>query len=437
MRKNYRLNDLGISLPIVLAVAGLIMANGYYFLVADHSTSTRTAAVKTVLREEAEKKRLASNLSDFKVCTANFQGISRTALLNQTTPAITQLTKNGVVIIKNGTDFVNDTGSPSFNTNSGIPGQLQTHRVKKMYLRNTRPDLAVPDPSVEATRYSLIVEFETRLDSVATDPGQVSRKNINLNTGKNQVMIDIPMYIEFTGANVTKCYARPDTATEQTGMFTAIASACQGETANIVNTPYYGCDHKVNPINCNGNPHEYINRVFLTGSIPTFSCSTLSSDCNPGSPATQAFAQSMTNSAFVCTRLESCGPGTAIMRNGAGVACSRTCKSDGLSDQYLFSSYNPATNSLVCYQRQYLCPLGQSAYRIYPDGHADCATIPYKNKDCGFNAYATDFNPPNAANTFGCSSFSRSRSCSNTNRYTFIRTLNTANTLASCTTFTQ
>ena len=437
MRKNYLLSDRGVSLPIVLAVAAIIMANGYYFFAIDHSASTRTSTVKTILREDAEKKRLAANLSDFKVCTDTFKGYSKTALMNKTTRAISQISKGGVVIIKEGTNFTTDTGSPAFNTNLGA-GQPQTHRVKALYLVNTKPDQAIPssDPAVEATRYSLSVEFETRADGA--DPTK-TKQAINTNAGKNQVLINIPLYIEFSGANVVKCYARPDTATDLTGIFQAIASSCQGETASIVNSPNYGCDHKVKTIDCNANAHDYINRVYVDTStgvnVTAFSCSILSTDCNATAGATQAVALNMTNSALVCAHPEACGAGTAIMRNGTNMACSRTCKSDGLGNEYLFNSYNPATNTLVCYERRYPCAPGTYASTIYPDGHADCSAIPYKNKDCGANAYATDFDTSYGADVLKCSTYYRQRNCSNTDRYTFIRSLASDSTTASCVTY--
>lgn len=90
-----KMNQKGVSLPVVMLITALIAANSYYFISLNKNAKSTNVSQTTELKEEAEKRRIAAFLADYTVCNANFLGRSITALKNNST--MTSLSKNTVV----------------------------------------------------------------------------------------------------------------------------------------------------------------------------------------------------------------------------------------------------------------------------------------------------------------------------------------------------
>lgn len=428
----FKLDHKGISLPIVLAVTGLIAANSYYFLLVQKDSNVKTAIVRTDLREDAEKRRLLASLSDYRICTQNFGTMSIDTLKQPTTSGLTSIVKNGSTILKVGTNYTNDTGSPSFqdnkagNTSSLKVGRMYFHELDKVEATDVLPPIEV--------RYSLVVEYD------------YLNQNLIQASGK-KIVISIPLYVEKDGANkIVKCYSRPDNALSSIGLFDAIRASCQGNSVNsILTTPtQYGCEHLVKTQNCT------VTNEFLTGvSINSgnknaieFSCGTYTSTAliNAICPTTpnQYFAQKIDNSQVTCAMPDPCSGtpgGTLIAKAGGGFYCATKCP----SASYVWNS--PTTNGAGapagtpnCYERTYTCPPGKYAKSIFPDGTADCQDVFFKNISCGANEYATKFDTSTPAAPLGCTAYSRVKNCASGSQFTYMNALN-GNPTSSCTTY--
>lgn len=425
----FKLDQKGLSLPIVLAVAAIIGANSYYFLLTQKNTSVSTALTKTNIVEDAEKRRIAAVLSDYSVCTANFKDKVMDTLKNSSASGITAITKSGINIIKVGTNFTNSTGSPAFSSNvdhSSPQPFSETSRVSKIYI--TEVGETAPGVPPQQVRASLRIELET-LASIAIG-----------SSGKKIKVISIPLFVEFDSypatipspdtRKVVRCYARPDTALTQNGLFDAIKNSCLTNGTSTTQITNAGCEHTLTPLTC-GPKNNFLNSVGINLSTNAieFTCAVFETDlpslmnipCDPGK-----VAQAVVNSSLQCAYLNACtsGPtmGSAMIKTNApaGYSCMQSCNSTDV----WHATNTSGDGTSTCRPRLYNCAPGYYARNVKPNGDADCFPITTKNKACAVNEFATHFDTTSTtSDLLHCAAFTKARTCPTSPKFSYITSL--------------
>lgn len=420
----FKLDQKGMSLPIVLAVAAIIGANTYYFMTSQKNASVTTALVKTDITEDAEKRRIASVLSDFNVCTANFGGLTMSTLKTPGASGVTSITKSGTTIIKVGTNFTTATGSPAFNSNVDhtVPKTFQeSSRVSRIYFNEIPPtNPGIPSVPPQQIRVTLRIELET-LASTAVG-----------STGKKTKLISIPLYIDFDSyptnvpspdtRKVVRCYARPDTALGQSGLFEAMKAACLTNNTSTNKLSNAGCEHILNPLDCGPVKNKFLDSIGLTaGNTIVHTCNTFKttaalmiSSCTLGQTG-----QAIVNSTLQCAYPDACSTGarmgSALIRNASSYSCLESCNATDV-----WHSTDSSGNS-VCYPRLYTCASGYYAKSVSANGTVDCQPITTKNKACASNQFATHFDTlSSTGNLLHCAGFTKSRTCASSPKFSYL-----------------
>lgn len=424
----FKLDQKGMSLPIVLAVAAIIGANTYYFMTTQKNASVTTALVKTDITEDAEKRRVASVLSDFNVCTANFGGLTMSTLKTPDASGVTSITKSGTTIIKVGTNFTTATGSPAFNSNvdHSTPQTFQeSSRVSRIYFSEIPPtNPAIPSVPPQQVRVTLRIELET-LASTAVG-----------SAGKKTKLIAIPLYVDFDSypANVpspdtrkvVRCYARPDTALGQSGLFEAMKAACLTNNTSTNKLTVAGCEHILKPLDCGPAKNKFLDSVGLaadnaivhTCNIFQTNAALMISNCTLGQTA-----QAIVNSSLQCAYPDACSTGarmgSALIKNASAsvYSCLESCNSTDV----WHSTNASGDGGSTCYPRLYTCASGYYAKTVSADGTVDCQPITTKNKACAANQFATHFDTlSTTGNLLHCAAFTKSRTCASSPKFSYL-----------------
>lgn len=435
----FKLDQKGLSLPIVLAVAAIIGANSYYFLMTQKNSSVSTSLTKTDIIEDAEKRRIAAVLSDFNVCTANFGNKVMGTLKTPNLSGISSITKSGTNIIKVGTNFTDATGSPAFNSNidRSTPSPFsETSRVSRIYF--TEIPETTPSVPPQQVRVSLRIELET-LASTAVG-----------SSGKKVKVISIPLYIDFDSypasipdpdtRKIVRCYARPDAALSQTGLFEAIKSSCLTTGTSTTHLTNAGCEHILNPLTCGPNKNKFLDSVGInsTTNAIEFTCGTyqtsaslMASQCD----ASGKVAQAIVDSSLQCDYLNACTSGarmgSALIKYNttSGYSCLESCNTTDV----WHSTDSSGDGSSTCYPRLYSCDPGYYAKSVSSTGFVDCQPITYKSKACTATQYATHFDTlSTSGDLLHCAAFTKARTCPSSPKFSYVTSLGT--TTPACTT---
>lgn len=396
-----RLDQKGISLPLVLGIMGLIIANTYYFMDLGKSTKQLNVKRGAEIDDNSEKVRLATFLTDKNVCTSNF-GSKTISTINQTVPAQAALTKGGVNFLQ-------------------LNGLYSRESLKLDSYSIIQTSTSAP---IEK-RYSFIATYKI-----------LNRDNAHTETTKRKV-IRLPLYIIFSGGSptnaITNCYSEADK--DLNTVSAAVTAACNGNTALLVNSGLYECQHNINEQTCNGA----VNGVSVTSSTQNFSCAAPANIAGngtavcPTTPIRQLMYEVTTTDLVKCDSTDnSCAPGDMlIMDAGNTPRCLKPCPSTQLLQMVA------STGVPTCWERPALCAKGEYASEVKQDGSAVCEPYKIINKQCAALKLATDINPLGANNAdaaLGCTTYTKVKACPSPNKYKFVQSFATGNT-PNCTTF--
>lgn len=378
----FKLNQKGVSLPIVMAVSALILANMVYFIELNKDSKKKNVLYGAHIAEQSEEGRIGAFLADLGVCTSNFAGVNPDSYTSASPfPSTKKLEKNTISFLEVGGKYLSN-----------------SHVVKNFYFYS---DLANTNDN---TKYSLVVVY----DILDTGVADLTMKS---NIPKKSSRVEIPLYIEKTGTNIARCYARPyqDLATTGSTVELAVQAACkttaltpanQSNTNNIDvlnNLPSVAiqeCLHNVAPdINMLCAQAGMLNKLTIDtnggGNVLGFSCQGLILTCPTND---QQLFKTITNSsaASSCsTPTTPCSGGSAFIAAGSGsVACSQQCPSNRL-----WSSVD-TTGNPTCYERSGSCPAGEYVKEVRADNTVVCNPVTHKNKYCTdtVNQYVTSIN---------------------------------------------
>ncbi|MGZ3787090.1 MAG: hypothetical protein ACXVLQ_01130 [Bacteriovorax sp.] len=409
-----RLDQKGFSLPMALVVLALVGANTIYFMGIHKNSTVTNKMVARGIAENNEKTRLSAYLADQDVCGNSLSQI------NFYNKDITTLTDSNA-----GINFDLTRGGKPFLTNGGtyVRG---THQVEKYYL------FADPASANNQTKYSLVVEYSI-IQGVEFKvlPGVQRLKRIS-----------VPLFIEFSGNLITRCYARSDQSTAPlaagtTNVELAIKNSCSPDATGATNGPnstaklltsgsnIIGCEHKITAQSC--PVQQSLNGMVVVDNGQTYTCSATTYSC-PTTP-TQKFAINLIGdgTASCGTPDPNCGPGSTMIRNGTSISCSQNCPA-----AYLWNSIAP-NGSVTCYERLKPCPAGQYTAAVYPDGSVTCKDIIYKSVNCGALRYATDMDSTYPPDPLRCAGYSKVKTCPG-GAYTYVTSL--ATPTPACVTYT-
>lgn len=397
----FKLDQKGVSLPIVIGVAALILANSYYFLELNRSASKTGAITRSEISEQAEQARIAGALSDLTICasTSNFGGKALASLINTQIPF--PISRNGINILELNKSYSQD-----------------THAVSRFHLES---DSLISNPQL---RYSLIIVY----DQARNVPNSISPKK---GVAKKTATVKIPMFIETDGSGlITRCYARPteNTIEKQTAVELAVKYACiNGSTTTPLvfersasaSSAISECVNNVQELTCGTG--QVLNSVAVNISSPTVpgsenrregTCIGFNRACAT-TPVLQ-FVQNIVSSNLTCSDPANGGCSGALMirnsGNANGFSCSQTCS----TTHQLFNSYN-ANGSANCLNTSTACSIsGQYATTVDSNGNVTgCAYVTYRNRWCTSPStqYATDIDPTTPSDPFKCQSYTKTKDC--------------------------
>nr|BDT30084.1 hypothetical protein BHI3_35500 [Bacteriovorax sp. HI3] len=402
----FKLDQKGVSLPLVIGAAAIILANTYYFYEMNKNSTRDASFAKSEISEQSEQARIAAFLADLKVCSDdNFKGRS---LVSLTTPISFSLKR----------------GTPGVNFLEVGKSYGQDHyTVANYYL------IADPNAVSNELRYSLMVNY-----SLA--------KNATLNKGnlpKRTATAKVPLFIQVDGSgNISRCYAVPDE--DRTASSTAIEKAMQATckvdtTTNPTPTAYLRSSTSI--AECVNNVKEGVcgtgqvfNGMTITGKTPTYtlgaenllenSCAAYVNVC-PTTPVQQVF-RLINNSTPTCEVPENGGCTDAMMVKNSADADKISC-SQGCGTNQLYNRMN-ASGVPTCYNRQTPCPSGQYVKYINATGTVvTCEYIKYRDAYCTTSYYARDLDPNSASNPLACEYYNKYKDCAGT--YGFVTSFST------------
>lgn len=426
----FKFDQKGVSLPIVMIIAGIVGANIYYFAQLDKDATYNAAVQSSASAELSEKRRLTSLLTDTNVCSdpLNFGG---KALANLVEPTASPTTSIGFPLQTGGITFLAVGGQ--YVSKSKIAGNpaddVNTHTVVSYYLKDQSTP-ANPIPSVEK-RYALMVRYsisdKNLTQSINNNPNittAAGQSNTNVQY-KKFVTIKIPLYLQLSAGNIVKCYASETSLSVET----ILENACMGNNALITNSDdgnKVSCEHKLVAQSCGAG--NVLKGMSLVASEQQFSCGAITGSCST-SPIQQFTGTVNTDGSLTCSAPDNgCAAGTALIMNGGTPTCTTNCAAT-----YIFNSF-AASGIPVCYERFKPCPAGQFTSTVSSDGSVTCADIVYKNKDCGAGNYATDMNPTTPGNPLTCTAYSKTKACAAPSSVTYVTSFTSV--APACKTFT-
>lgn len=398
----FRLDQKGISLPLVLAILGIVVANTFYFMNVDEDTKKQNIQRSSEVEENSEKIRLISYLSDSTICNKFF--------------AAQYVPYSASTALKKGTeDFL-------------APGTLYASNSLKFssyQIRETNPNAApLPAPPALEKRYSLYVAY-TIMDRKKTPP---------IATTKTKVL-RLPLHIVFEGtppnaANKIKtCFTDPtndvDTITE------AVKASCLGDGVLLVNSNPPECQHNQPDADCITGNKIFTGVTAGPGGSLTFSCGKpLNAGGGTGTdqcstiPIKTLLNEIKTGDTFSCKSADNtCATGDLLVMAANGDhKCAKPCTSITL-----FNKMNP-DGSPTCLDKPYTCPAGTFARTIHASGTADCEPYPVLNKSCSAGKFATDLDTSksNGDAALKCAVYNKAKRCPVPSDETFVQSFATA-----------
>lgn len=433
----FRLDQKGISLPLVLAILGLVIANTYYFMDVEKSTKDQNIKRGAEIEDNSEKVRLASFLSDVNVCSSiNEAPVTGNEVFGgKTLATINTLPAPGtpaVPLKKRGVNFLETAIQTGPNENPNFQPLYGRGSLKLLYYQ-----IVVTNPAAELSkRYSLQVTYSI-----------INRANQLLPTGKTKV-IRLPIYIVFTGgtsAGVIKtCFTEADN--DLNTVTSAVTGACQGDTALLnglecqheqidktcpVNEVFTGVkvsDPLAGPVATNKIEYK-CGRPLNAGSIPPIM------DC-PTTPVRHLLGSVQDGDKFFCQTTDptGCTNSQMFVMGATEPKCVQHCAANALLNSIDSTGYSN------CFPRPDPCPPGEYAQQISAGGKVSCKQYTLVNKLCSPGMAARNINPtPNPTGSgdtvLGCLPVTIGKKCAEpTTEATFVQSFTVATSL-SCHTY--
>ena len=422
-----RLDQKGVSLPLVLAILGLVIANTYYFMDVEKSTKEQNIKRGSELEDNSEKLRLASFLSDVKVCSSD------------NSPALPALGVGNTGFGRRTIAEINTLGGPIGSEFSLKKDNIEFLKLGDVYARGSlkflKYQIVLTNPSSPSAdiskNYSLLVTYSLvdRLTKVAS----ATRTKV----------IRLPLYIVFESGNpankIVTCYTEAD---ETLGtVSTTVQKACNGTAALVGTNATNGlteCQHNINNQTCTNS--EVLIGVQANANKEDFVCghpenkATTSQKC-PQTPMREFLSDLRINDEFVCRSTETgCNDGQMFVMGASG---SPVCVTNCNVNQ-LFKSVG-ASGTPNCLNRPDQCPVGQYSKEIRANGTVNCQPYTYLNKSCSPGYVATDVDiaageSASGDAAFHCRLITKKKVCAEpTTVTTFVRSL--ATVVPTCQTF--
>lgn len=405
----FRFDQRGISLPLVLAMLGIVVANTYYFMNVDKETKNQNIKRSSEVEDNSEKIRLISFLSDSSTCTRIFE--------NQNVPytSTAPLSKKTEVLTSPGTfNYINFLETGTLYARNSL--KFVSYRIGL-----TDPTASSP-PALEK-RYSLFVTY-TIMDRRPTVP---------VATLKNRV-IRLPLNIVFKGTppsasnQIKTCYTDP--TNDGDTIANTVDSSCLGDGVLKVSGTPPECQHNQPDFSCpGGKVFTGLTNNSADGSF-TFSCgkpvnaggTTGTEQCST-TPIKTLLYEITNLDRFNCRSADnSCAQGDLLVMGAGGThVCAKPC-----SAVTLFHSMN-ANGTPTCIAKPQSCPTNQYAKTIYDNGNVDCADYPILGKSCPAGKFATDIDPSksNGDTAFKCVTLDKTKECPSPGVYTFVQSFTT------------
>ncbi len=427
----FKLDQKGQSLPIVLGVTALILANTYYFLAVDKSSSARNKMTQTTIETQTEQSRISAYLADINAC-------AKQTLLNgvPTGAGVGNFFNKSLATLS-------DTAGMNFDLISSTATGAQTFLKKdERYARKTlkvtkyylQPDDSISASATNEIRYYLVVEYQLKNPNDKEPYSDATDFPVN-NTRKTSIT-KVPLVIQRVSAGddrIINCYARPstlaDTNESTSSMSTAVREACKNPaTPADTNTAYLNTTSSAAIATCNHNialPSCGAGMVLNSAGInqaagvnfnrQEFTCAPLITTPCAASP-NPTVMNGVINSVGQCASATSCGTGSMMIKNGATTfTCTTNCNIGTVAAYQLFHSYN-SSGTPTCYDlaRSVTCPAGQYAKSVNQNGVPTCEYIKYRNVSCPNSYFATDMDPVNGLN---CQYLNKAKDCAGSNNY--------------------
>lgn len=401
----FRLDQKGVSLPLVLAIMGIVIANTYYFMSVEKSAKDQNIKRGTEIDDNSERIRVGAFLSDSTICTSNFGGKTISAI---NTPGTTNLVKGSSPAVP----FLTTTDVYSRGTL-----KFTDYKISKVI-----PDTVPGIP--EGKRYAININYS------------IVDKSKGITTTKKKT-IRIPFFMILNpSSQITTCYTEADQNFETVN--NAVTAACKGPTARLTIVDGLNeCHHDVLPLQCpEGN---VINGIKIGDAGNTVTENRLQFLC--GSPATVAaggtakcaelpiktFVSEILSTASVnCNTTDNnCSAGQYLMM-GSGTApiCATGCSA--LDEMMVEMNSNGTAR---CVKRTSVCTKpNEYPKQINPDGTVVCTPYTIVNKKCLATELATDINPEAASESLmlGCKAFVKNKACPTPGVYTFVKDFQTS-----------
>jgi hypothetical protein len=423
----FRLNQKGVSLPIVLSILALVIANTYYFMDVQKNTKDQNIKRGAEIEDNTEKIRLASFLSDASVCSSINTppppaGKENDVFGGKTISQINlagnnPLKKAGIEFLKTAIP-TGPANKPNFQP---LYGRGSLKLLHYEIVANPQPALPAPQIPVEKLYY-LKVTYTI-----------VDRSDLQNDTGKTKV-IRLPLYLVFTAGNpnnvINTCFTEADEGLNT--VTNAVSESCKGTTARLVTNGLLECQHEQNDQTCANS--EVLVGVKLTDDNPSigkqeYVCAypknaavTAGIYCSAG----ELLSDLQINDKFVCSTTDpSCAPGQMFVMVGATIKpnCVQNCAANEL-----FKSVG-SSGVPTCIPRPKQCPVGQYTKTISKGGEITCEAYTVLNKTCSAGKVAADIDPTAGASAsgdtaLGCRVITKDKVCpGTTTETTFVQSL--------------
>lgn len=379
----FRLDQKGVSLPLVLAILGLVIANTYYFMDVEKNTKEQNIKRGAEMVDNSEKIRLASFLSDVNVCSSTGVFKDKTISVINTPP----LPGQPVIPLKKGLyNFLESavqTGPPTDPKFKPLYGRGSLKLLRYEILAKPQP--AAPAPLIPNEKlYYLNVTYSI-----------IDRSILQQETGKTKV-IRLPLYIVFNAGNPTgnieTCFTEADEGLNT--VTNAVTASCKGDTALLVDDGLIECQHEQTNQVCSGsealdgiNFDPTTHKQGYTCAFPKNVGGTAGTYCST-TPMMELLVELQSDDKFVCGTTDTgCEGKMFVMGPASAPNCVTTCAVD-----QLFKSVNSAGTS-TCIPRPKQCPVGKYTRTITANGDITCESYTVLDKTCSVGKVATEVDP--------------------------------------------
>jgi hypothetical protein len=409
----FRFDQKGVSLPLVLAILGLVIANTYYFMDVEKITKEQNIKRGSEIENNSEKIRLASFLADVSVCShPDVFGNRTLATINSPAGSVVPLKKTGANFLE-----------PAVATGPApAPNYQPLYSRGSLRFINYNITATSPANPELGKRYSLIVTYSI-----------INRADQSIPTYKTKV-IRLPLYIVFNGGTaagvINTCYTEADEGLNTVS--NAVDASCKGNTALYATVGLVECQHnQINKACLYGEGLIGVKVDSPTTKRQEYTCGHPQNNGATGSnctetPIRELLGDLQNGDIFVCKTTDpSCPDGRMFVMGSAGApVCVSYC-----AVNQLLKSVN-SVGAPNCISRPSLCPVGEYTETITAGGSVGCKPYTLLNKTCSAGKVATDVDPTAGSAASGdtvlnCQPITKDKDCATSTETTFVQSFAT------------